>query len=136
MEGGADDEQRLLPLRHDELRRPDPERERLRERHIRFRGLPTASAGVRVDDHSEFGSVATYKLSLSCPVPRNGAALKGSVGTGFRAPSLNELYYPGYGNPALAPERTAGYDIGFRRDFAAGRASISNAPGSTTRTAT
>jgi vitamin B12 transporter len=50
--------------------------------------------------------------------------LKASVGTGFRAPSLNELYYPGYGNPALAPERTFGWDVGFRRDFAAGRADL------------
>ncbi len=89
-----------------------------------FKGLPTASAGVRVDDHSEFGSVATYKLSLSYPMPRSGVVLKASVGTGFRAPSLNELYYPGYGNPGLAPERTFGWDAGFRRDFAAGRADL------------
>jgi vitamin B12 transporter len=89
-----------------------------------FRGLPTASAGVRVDDHSEFGSVATYKLSLSYPVPWTGVTVKGSIGTGFRAPSLNELYYPGYGNPDLAPEKTSGYDVGARRDFAAGRASL------------
>jgi vitamin B12 transporter len=89
-----------------------------------FRRLPTVSAGVRFDDHSEFGSVATYKLSLSYPVPRTGATIKGSVGTGFRAPSLNELYYPGYGNPALAPERTSGYDVGARREFAGGRASL------------
>jgi vitamin B12 transporter len=89
-----------------------------------FRGLPTASAGVRVDDHSKFGSVATYKLSLSYPVPGTGTTLKGSIGTGFRAPSLNELYYPFYGNPDLAPERSTGYDVGARRDFAAGRASF------------
>jgi vitamin B12 transporter len=89
-----------------------------------FKGLPTASAGVRVDDHSEFGTVATYKLSLSYPLPRTGVTLKGSAGTGFRAPSLNELYYPGYGNPDLAPERTFGYDAGARREFAGGRADL------------
>ncbi|HVO76537.1 MAG TPA: TonB-dependent receptor [Candidatus Bathyarchaeia archaeon] len=82
-----------------------------------FKNLPTVSAGVRLDDHSEFGSVATYKLSLAYPVPRTGTTLKGSAGTGFRAPSLNELYYPGYGNRALAPERTFGYDFGFRQDI-------------------
>ena len=46
MEGGADDEQRLLPVRNDELRRPDPERERLRERHTRFQG-PADGLGRR-----------------------------------------------------------------------------------------
>ncbi|MCX5754282.1 MAG: TonB-dependent receptor [Candidatus Krumholzibacteria bacterium] len=89
-----------------------------------FRGIPTTSIGVRVDDHSKFGSVATYKLSLSYPVPGIGATLKGSIGTGFRAPSLNELYYPNYGNPDLAPERTSGYDVGAARDFASGKASF------------
>jgi vitamin B12 transporter len=86
--------------------------------------LPTASAGVRLDDHSEFGSVATYKLSLAYPIPGTPVAVKGSAGTGFRAPSLNELYYPGYGNPFLEPERTTGYDIGFTCDFANSRASF------------
>jgi vitamin B12 transporter len=50
--------------------------------------------------------------------------IKGSVGTGFRAPSLNELYYPGYGNPALRPENTVGYDIGLRHDLSRSMASV------------
>ena len=89
-----------------------------------FARLPTASAGVRLDDHSEFGAVATYKLSLSYPVPRTGTAIKGSIGTGFRAPSLNELYYPWYGNPDLEPERTFGYDLGVRHGLEGARASF------------
>jgi len=78
--------------------------------------LPTVSAGVRLDDHSRFGTVATYKCSLSYPIPRTWTSLKASVGTGFRAPSLNELYYPGYGNPNLSPERTLGWDCGVRSE--------------------
>ncbi|MDD4857312.1 MAG: TonB-dependent receptor [Candidatus Krumholzibacteria bacterium] len=89
-----------------------------------FKGLPTASAGLRVDDHSEFGTVATYKLSLAYPVPRLGTVIKGSVGTGFRAPSLNELYYPGYGNADLEPEKTTGFDAGFRHELVGRRASF------------
>jgi vitamin B12 transporter len=88
-----------------------------------FKRLPTVSAGVRLDDHSEFGTVATYKCSLSYPIPRTGTSVKASVGTGFRAPSLNELYYPGYGNPDLSPERTIGWDCGLRHEI--GRASAS-----------
>lgn len=77
----------------------------------------TASSGVRVDDHSEFGTVSTYKLSLSLPVGATGATLKGSIGSGFRAPSLNELFYPGYGNPHLEPEETVGYDFGIGQEI-------------------
>ena len=86
--------------------------------------LPTVSAGVRFDDHSQFGGVSTHKFSLSYPLPRIGTVLKGSIGTGFRSPSLNELYYPGYGNPNLAPERTRGWDCGIRQDIERARASF------------
>ncbi|MGD1047382.1 MAG: TonB-dependent receptor, partial [Candidatus Krumholzibacteriaceae bacterium] len=89
-----------------------------------FKGAPTVSAGVRLDDHTEFGAVATYKFSLAYPVPRTGTTVKGSIGTGFRAPSLNELYYPGYGNRDLQPERTQGYDLGLRQEFTGARASV------------
>ncbi|HUV36948.1 MAG TPA: TonB-dependent receptor, partial [Patescibacteria group bacterium] len=77
----------------------------------------TASSGVRIDDHSEFGTESTYKLSLSVPVRGTGTTIKGSVGSGFRAPSLNELFYPGYGNPDLLPEESVGYDIGIGQEI-------------------
>lgn len=76
-----------------------------------------ASSGVRVDDHSEFGTVSTYKFSISVPVRKSGTTIKGSIGSGFRAPSLNELFYPGFGNPDLLPEETLGYDIGISQDI-------------------
>ncbi len=82
-----------------------------------FDRLFTASSGVRVDDHSEFGTVSTYKLSLSVPVHSTGTIIKGSIGSGFRAPSLNELFYPGYGNPDLLPEETVGYDMGIHQEI-------------------
>lgn len=87
-------------------------------------GFPTVSAGARLDDHSEFGAAATYRVSASYRVPRAGTTLHASAGTGFRAPSLNELYYPGYGNPGLAAERSRGWDCGARQDLLSGRASV------------
>ena len=38
--------------------------------------------------------------------------LHGSWGTGFKAPTFNELYFPGFGNPDLAPETSTGGDLG------------------------
>ena len=37
-----------------------------------------------------------------------------SYGTAFKAPSFNELYYPGYGEPSLKPEESATFEIGLK----------------------
>jgi vitamin B12 transporter len=36
------------------------------------------------------------------------------VGRAFRAPSFNDLYYPGFSNPALMPERSEQAEVGTR----------------------
>jgi vitamin B12 transporter len=41
----------------------------------------------------------------------NEATLKANVATAFRAPNASELYFPGYGNPSLAPERAKVADL-------------------------
>ena len=35
-----------------------------------------------------------------------------NYGTGFRAPTFNDLYYPGYGNAALLPEKSKNTEVG------------------------
>lgn len=42
---------------------------------------------------------------------------KANLASGFRAPSLNELYYPDYGNRNLKPEKSNGYDVGVEKDL-------------------
>lgn len=41
-----------------------------------------------------------------------GTKLRGSYATGFRAPSINQLFFPGFGNPNLQPEKSQGMDVG------------------------
>jgi vitamin B12 transporter len=48
----------------------------------------------------EFSPSAGVLVRLS-----NDATLKANVATAFRAPNASELYFPGYGNPTLDPER-------------------------------
>ncbi len=69
------------------------------------------SLGLRVDDHSRFGGVVTYRLS---PVLRlaEGVRLRGAVGSGFRAPGLSQLLDPAFGNPELEAERSDGIEAG------------------------
>lgn len=75
------------------------------------------SAGVRYDDHSSFGSAVTFRTGLLYNYRPLGIRLKANLGSGFRAPSLNELYFPYYGNPALVPEKSIGYDVGLEKDL-------------------
>src|SRR5690606_24350347 len=46
--------------------------------------------------------------------------LRTSFGTGFRAPTFNELYYPGYANPYLSPERSSSYALGVNWQLSGG----------------
>jgi len=77
-------------------------------------------AGVRFDDHESFGSATTYRIAPAVIIPVSGTTLKFSWGTGFRAPSLFELYSE-YGNPDLKEEESRGWDAGFEQPLMDGR---------------
>ncbi|MGE4528391.1 MAG: TonB-dependent receptor plug domain-containing protein [Rhodospirillaceae bacterium] len=77
----------------------------------------TLTAGARHDDHETFGSNTTWRTTAGYRVPVTGTRLHASYGTGFRAPSLFELYAPTYGDSTLRPEKTRGYDIGAEQSF-------------------
>ncbi len=68
---------------------------------------------VRFDDYSDFGSSVNPKLGINIkPLKSMPVHLQASVGTAFRAPTFNDLYYSGFGNPDLKPERSTDYDAG------------------------
>ena len=72
-------------------------------------------AGIRVDDHENFGSEVIYRVAPAYTISKTQTLLKASYGTGFRAPSLFELYDPTYGNTDLEPEESDGWDVGFEQ---------------------
>ncbi len=75
------------------------------------------NAGLRYDDHKTAGSRTTYRTGALYNLKPYSLKFKGTYATGFRAPSLNELYYPYFGNIDLKPEKSEGYDIGIEKDF-------------------
>ena len=80
------------------------------------------ASNIRYDDNESFGGHATYRIAPAYVIPDAETKLKASFGTGFKAPTLNELYqnYPAFGyfaNPNLRPEESAGYDVGFEQPF-------------------
>ena len=68
------------------------------------------NAGLRHDDYETFGGKTTYRVGAVYAFKGADLRIKGSYGTGFRAPSFNELFWPadplygGGGNPDLKPE--------------------------------
>lgn len=72
----------------------------------------TASAGARVDDHKEFGTHGTYCGTAAYVVEETDTKLRSTVGTGFKAPSLFQLF-SSFGDPNLKPEECTGWDAGF-----------------------
>jgi len=74
----------------------------------------------RMDEHDAFGSHGTWRASPSLYVRESDTRLKAAYGTGFKAPSLYQLYVRTAsfsGNPALLPEESRGYEAGIEQGF-------------------
>lgn len=87
------------------------------------RGNHLGSAGVRYDDNSAYGSRVTGSLGYGYYLT-HAWRVNGSIGTSFRAPTFNELYYPGFGNQDVKPEKGRNAEVGLyydngRTDFSA-----------------
>ncbi|MEE3624935.1 TonB-dependent receptor [Nitrospirillum sp. BR 11752] len=87
------------------------------------------TVSVRYDGNDRFGGKVTYRVAPTYLVAATGTRLKASVGSGFKAPSLSEMFqdYPAFGffgNPNLKPESSTGYDLGVEQDMAAGRVQV------------
>jgi len=69
------------------------------------------NASVRNDRNSTTRSKTTYHVG-GVLRPMSGLKLTANYGTGFKAPSINNLYFPGFGNKNLRPETSKGWDAG------------------------
>ena len=80
------------------------------------------TAGLRNDDFDSFGRATTGRATAAWLTSGGKMKFRASHGTAFRSPSFLDLYGRSAfysGNPALRPERAAGWDAGF--DLLAGR---------------
>jgi vitamin B12 transporter len=65
---------------------------------------------LRTDDNDQFGQHLTGALALGYTTS-DALQWVAQVGTGFRAPTFNELYYPFFGNARLDPERSRSIEL-------------------------
>ena len=87
------------------------------EQQFRFFDRIFLTGGVRIDDSSAFGTHTTPRGSAAFVIKETGTRIRGSAGAGFRAPTLNELFFPGFSNPDLQPETSFSWDVGVDQTF-------------------
>ncbi len=87
------------------------------EQQLRFFDRLFVTGGFRVEDNSVWGTQTTERGSVAIAIPETGSRIRGSAGTGFRAPTFNDLFFPQFGNPNLQPETSLTYDFGIDQKF-------------------
>lgn len=70
------------------------------------------SFGGRLDDVEDSDRFGTWRATAAYEIPETGTKIRGSVGTGAKAPSLYQQFDPSYGNPDLESEHSVGFDVG------------------------
>ena len=73
--------------------------------------------GIRFDDNELFGNKWTGRSTVAYIFPSCNIQFYGSIATGFKAPSLNDLYFPGYGDKTLDPESSTGFEAGIKKSL-------------------
>ncbi len=66
---------------------------------------------MRRDDNEQFGGYNTGSAAWGYAL-QSGLRITASYGTAFKAPTFNELYYPGFGNANLEPEQSRSTELG------------------------
>lgn len=74
--------------------------------------------GGRTNHHSRYGNNATYTLNPSYTIGKNWR-LFGSIATGFKAPSIYQLFEAYSGNKDLEPEKSTNYELGIQQSHEA-----------------
>ncbi|HET9250558.1 MAG TPA: TonB-dependent receptor [Candidatus Eisenbacteria bacterium] len=93
--------------------------------HAEWGGRVVADAGIRLDDHSRHGSYGLPRVAAGIRWHETGVTFRGGYGRAFTAPSLSDLYYPGYSADSLRPERSTTWELGADASWLGGRLAVS-----------
>ncbi|MDF1761972.1 MAG: TonB-dependent receptor [Oleibacter sp.] len=69
-------------------------------------------AGTRYDDNSNYGEFWSFNTNAQITFD-NGDSLAFGQATAFRAPTFDDLYYPGFSNPELEVERSRTWTVDY-----------------------
>ena len=77
----------------------------------------SVQADVRHDNNSLFGGVNTGRVGAALAL-NSSWRLRALWGSTFKAPSLNDVYYPGYGVASIQPEHGRSLEVGLNGRWA------------------
>ncbi|WP_249977930.1 TonB-dependent receptor domain-containing protein [Vreelandella olivaria] len=77
----------------------------------------TLQASLRFDDNEAYGKEVTGSVGVGYELDGRHT-LRANYGTAFNAPTYNQLYYPGFGNPDLESETSETVEVGVRGQYA------------------
>jgi vitamin B12 transporter len=77
----------------------------------------TLQASLRFDDNEAYGEEVTGSVGVGYDLDGHHT-LRANYGTAFNAPTYNQLYFPGFGNPDLESETSESIEIGVRGQYA------------------
>ena len=86
--------------------------------------------GIRLDDNQSFGTAWTPTFSAAYLFRETGTRLKAGYAKGFKAPTLNDLFFPpgfgcpAFGNPNLGPEKSWELNAGVEQDLVQDRVKV------------
>lgn len=83
-------------------------------------GVHSLQASLRRDNNQQFGGHNTSGLGYGYAVS-DATRLMVSYGTAFKAPTFNQLYYPGFGSAILRPELSRSLEVGVAGHGAIGK---------------
>ncbi|CAM3598587.1 TonB-dependent receptor domain-containing protein [Parendozoicomonas haliclonae] len=78
---------------------------------------------VRRDKNEDYGDKTTGNIAYGYNLPAD-MRLIASYGTAFRAPTFNDLYWPGSGNPDVKPETSKNAELELRGKYSLGQWSV------------
>lgn len=92
---------------------------------ISWQGTPglTLTAGLRYDDHNQYGATTTPRLTGAYNIDKTATKIFANWGEGFKAPSVFQLtFICGFcgltaPNAALKPEESRGWEVGIEQTF-------------------
>ncbi|HXM17809.1 MAG TPA: TonB-dependent receptor [Candidatus Tumulicola sp.] len=71
-------------------------------------------AGIRTERNQGTKATSLPSVDVEWAFPGSGdSGIRASYARAFRAPNLDERFFPGFGNPKLEPEYAATFDVGF-----------------------